>query len=146
VEGVNYCFLSQEKFEQMVGDGKFLEYAHVHLNYYGTPLESVEKIRNRGEDCMLVIDVQGGVAARAKVPDAVMIFLAPPSMEELERRLRGRGTESDAAMEKRLANAQKEIDCIPNYDYLVVNDNIDEAVRRIEGIILAERARIKRYE
>lgn len=146
VEGVDYCFLTAEQFRQMVEAGRFLEYAHVHLNYYGTPLASVEKIVNRGEGCILEIDVQGGIEAKKRAPDAVMIFLAPPSMEELERRLRGRGTESASAVAKRLANAQKELDCIPGYDYLVVNDNIDEAAHKIECIILAERARIKRYE
>lgn len=146
IPGQDYNFIGVDEFKKMIDDGDFLEYAHVHLDYYGSPLSSVTPIRERGRDAVLKIDVQGGLAVKAKAPEAIMIFIAPPSLEELERRLRSRYTDTEAAITKRLQNAHNEIAQIPKYDYLVVNDNIDEAVDRLRCIIVAERSRIHGWE
>lgn len=142
VAGVDYNFARIREFHQMIEEGEFLEYAQVHLDLYGTPLASVKELRGKGLDVVLKIDVQGALTVKEKVPDALMIFVAPPSMEELEHRLRARYTDSEAAIRKRLSDAQEEIDRIPNYDYLVVNDEIDAAVDRLRCIIMAEHLRI----
>jgi guanylate kinase len=144
VDGVDYHFVSVAQFEGMIAQDGFLEYAKVHLDFYGTPASSAMRIRNHGKDAILKIDVQGGLAVKKKSPETVMIFIAPPSLDELERRLRSRYTDSEAAITKRLANAQLEIDCIPQYDYLVVNDDIDSTARKVCAIIQAEHARIIR--
>ena len=144
VPGVDYNFVSVEEFKRMIEAGEFLEYAQVHLDLYGSPLSSVAEIREDGNDAILKIDVQGGLTVKQKVPDAIMIFVAPPSMQELERRLRERYTDSEEAMVKRLQDARKEIEQIPMYDYLVVNDDIDSAVDKLRCIVMAERARTNR--
>ncbi len=146
IEGVDYYFIKPEQFREMIEKGEFLEYAQVHLNLYGTPVFSVSRTREKGIDVLLEIDYQGARAVKEKMPDTVMIFIAPPSMDELEQRLRGRGTESEEAVAKRLHNAQTEIDHIPMYDYLVVNDDIDTAAGELCSIITAERARVQTYE
>ncbi|MHB1001293.1 MAG: guanylate kinase [Armatimonadota bacterium] len=143
VHGIDYFFVSTEEFKRMIDAGEFLEYAQVHLNLYGTPQTSTNHIRSQGIDTILEIDVQGGITVKRKVPDTVMIFVAPPSMAELEDRLRGRGTEADEVVAKRLDNARGEMDCIPLYDYLVVNDDIDTAVDALRSIIIAERSKIR---
>lgn len=142
VPGVDYKFICEDEFRRMIEAGEFLEHAQVHLDLYGTPLEGCDAVRERGMDAVLKIDVQGGLQVRSKAPDALMIFVAPPSYEELERRLRARYTDSEEAIRKRLENARKEIEQIPHYDYLVVNDEIESAVDRLRCIILAERAKI----
>ena len=141
--GVDYNFVSAGEFRRMVEEGKFLEYAQVHLDLYGSPLEPVIRARESGIEAILKIDVQGGLAVKQKVPDAIMIFVAPPSMEELERRLRARYSDSEAAVTKRLQDARREIEHIPMYDYLVVNDDLEAAVDRLRCVIMAERARIR---
>ena len=143
VPGVDYNFVSIEEFKRMIEEGEFLEYAQVHLDLYGSPLSPVIAIRQKGSDALLKIDVQGGLTVKQKVPDAIMIFVAPPSMEELERRLRARYTDSEASVTKRLADARMEIEQIPMYDYLVVNDEIESAVEELRSIITAERLRIR---
>ncbi len=143
VPGVDYNFVSADEFQKMIEAGEFIEYAQVHLDLYGSPLSSVVQIREQGLDAVLKIDVQGGFAVKQKVPDAIMIFVAPPSMEELERRLKARYTDSENAVARRLQDARREIEHIPMYDYLVVNDDIEEAVDRLRCIITAERARIR---
>ena len=141
--GVDYFFVSEKKFHEMIGDGEFLEYAKVHLDYYGTPMSCVPQTLKEGADIVLKIDIQGGLIVKNKIRDAVMIFVVPPSMDELERRLRSRYTDSEEAIQKRLENARSEIACVPQYDYLVVNDDIDSAVDKLRCIITAERARIR---
>ena len=144
VPGVDYNFISAEAFRRMIEEGKFLEHAQVHLDLYGSPLSSVAEIREDGKDAILKIDVQGGLTVKQKVPDAIMIFVAPPSMEELEHRLRERYTDSEASVIKRLEDARKELEQIPMYDYVVVNDDIESAVDKLRCIVMAERARTNR--
>jgi guanylate kinase len=143
VAGIDYNFVCVQDFRKMIEEGEFLEYAQVHLDLYGTPLAPVVEARKQGLDVILKIDVQGGITVKQKVPDALMIFVAPPSMEELERRLRARYTDSEESIEKRLQNARAEIESIPMYDYLVLNDEVGAAVDRLRCIITAERARIR---
>lgn len=143
VPGVDYNFVTVEQFHRMIETNEFLEYAQVHLDFYGSPLREVVQLRKEGMDVVLKIDVQGGLMVKQKFPDAVMVFVAPPSMDELERRLRSRYTESEAAIAKRLEDAKREIECIPMYDYLVVNDEIDTAADELRCIIIAERLRIR---
>lgn len=143
VPGVDYNFVSADEFQKMIEAGEFLEYAQVHLDLYGSPLSPASRIREHGLDAVLKIDVQGGLTVKQKVPDAIMIFVAPPSMEELERRLRARYTDSETAVTRRLQDARREIEHIPMYDYLVVNDEIELAVARLRCIIMAERTRIR---
>lgn len=143
VPGSDYHFVSTEEFRRMIDEGEFLEYAQVHLDLYGSPLSPVIQAREQGLDVILKIDVQGGLTVKRKVPDAVMIFIAPPSMEELERRLRSRYTDSETAIAKRLDDARREMECIPMYDYLVVNDDVEIAVDRLRCIIVAERSKVR---
>lgn len=143
VPGVDYNFVTEEEFRRMIEADEFLEYAQVHLDFYGSPLREVVRTRQEGKDVVLKIDVQGGLVVKQKSPDAIMIFVAPPSIEELERRLRSRYTESETAIAKRLEDAKREIECIPMYDYLVINDELDLAVDKLRCIIIAERLRIK---
>lgn len=143
VPGSDYHFVSTEEFRRMIDEGEFLEYAQVHLDLYGSPLSPVIQAREQGLDVILKIDVQGGLTVKRKVPDAVMIFIAPPSMEELERRLRSRYTDSETAIAKRLDDARREMECISMYDYLVVNDDVEIAVDRLRCIIVAERSKVR---
>lgn len=145
-QGVDYNFVSRDQFLAMIEHGEFLEYAQVHLDLYGSPLAEVTEARERRLDAVLKIDVQGGLTVKQKVPDAIMIFVAPPSMRELEKRLRARYTDSEAAITKRLLDARKELRQIPMYAYLVVNDEIEAAVDRLRCIIMAERARVRTPE
>ncbi|MBR3623494.1 MAG: guanylate kinase [Selenomonadaceae bacterium] len=139
VDGVNYYFLSKEKFEEMIEAGEFLEWAKVYDNYYGTPLKKVKERLKNGEDVLLEIDVQGALNVMKLMPDGVFIFLLPPSMEELERRIKGRGTETEESLKKRLGAAKAEIALGEKYTYIVVNDTVDKAVSDIRAILAAER-------
>lgn len=142
-EGNPYFFVPLADFRTMVEMGAFLEHAKVNGNYYGTPRRWVEEQREMGNDVLLKIDVQGGLAVRTKVRDAVLVFLMPPSFEELERRLRARSTETEDQINTRLIDARSELLQMPNYDYVVVNDEITRAADLIHSIILAERCRIR---
>ncbi|MDO8588831.1 MAG: guanylate kinase [Armatimonadota bacterium] len=142
--GRDYHFLDLDEFRRMVEAGELLEYAKVHNNYYGTPRKWVEDTLATGTDVILKIDVQGGLAVKKLMPRAIAIFLAPPSVEELERRLRSRLTDSERDIEKRLSDAKGELERIPDYDYLVENDSLQDAVDRLRCIILAERSKIER--
>ena len=146
VPGVDYNFVSTEQFERMIEEGEVLEYAKVHLDLYGTPLSSVMEIREQGKDAILKIDVQGGLTVKQKATDAIMIFVAPPSMEELEHRLRARYTDAEDAIMKRLQDACTELEQIPMYDYLVINDDIESAVDKLRCIVTAERSRVSNPE
>ena len=143
-DGVDYNFVSPARFNEMVACDEFLEYAEVHEGYYGTPRAWVEARRREGVDVILKIDVQGGVAVKSHSPDAVLIFLQPPSLEELERRLRRRQTDSDDAIAVRLINARSELAQRKYYDYAVTNDAVDDAVRTINAILISEHCRISR--
>jgi guanylate kinase len=142
--GVDYSFVTLEEFRRMVEAGEFLEYAKVHDNMYGTPRKWVEEALAEGTDVILKIDVQGGLAVKRAMPEAVMIFLSPPTVEELERRLRNRLTDSDAEITKRLLDARSELERIPDYDYIIENDSLADAVDRLRCIVLAERSKIER--
>ena len=144
VDGKEYYFLSRDEFTAWIADGKFLEYANVYGNFYGTPLNKIEERINRGEDILLEIDVQGALNVKRKCPDGIYIFLLPPSLAELKRRIEGRGTESPESLERRLANAVAEIKIGLEYTYAVVNDTVDNAAAQIKAIIAAERCRVER--
>jgi guanylate kinase len=142
VPGKDYHFLSVQEFRSMVDNRQFLEFAEVHGNLYGTPRAWVMEQTAAGRDVILKIDVQGGVSVKKQIPEAVMVFLVPPSIEELERRLRSRGTESEAEATKRLVDAQSELQHLPCYQYMVTNDVVERAAEELRAIIVAERGRI----
>lgn len=142
VPGRDYLFVSVTEFRDMVEEDAFLEYANVHENLYGTPRAWVEARRDEGRDVLLKIDVQGGLTVRAAVRDAVLVFLKPPSVPELERRLRARLTETEDEIMKRLLDARAELQQMPHYDYVVINDEVDRAADLLRSIIQAERCRI----
>ncbi|MBR0289107.1 MAG: guanylate kinase [Selenomonadaceae bacterium] len=144
VDGKEYYFLDVDEFKSWIADGKFLEYAEVYGNFYGTPLNKIEERLNRGEDILLEIDVQGALNVKKKCPEGIYIFLLPPSLEELKRRIEGRGTETPESLSRRLKNAVAEIKIGTEYDYVVVNDTIDNAVAQIKSIIAAERCKVAR--
>jgi len=144
VDGKEYYFLSVEEFKAWIAEEKFLEYAEVYGNFYGTPLNKIEERLNRGEDILLEIDVQGALEVKRKCPDGVYIFLLPPSLEELKSRIEGRGTETADSLARRLKNAVAEIKIGLEYDYAVVNDTIDNAVEQIKAILTAERLKVAR--
>lgn len=137
--GIHYYFLSREEFERTAAEGGMLEYASYNGNYYGTPKAPVEQQRNQGNDVVLEIEVQGALQVKKSCPDALLIFVAPPSFEELKNRLTGRQTEDAKTVEKRLNIARQELMCAGEYDYIIVNDTVEQAVRRLEQIISANR-------
>ncbi len=144
VDGREYYFLSRDEFTAWIDGGKFLEFAEVYGNFYGTPLNKIEERLNRGEDILLEIDVQGALNVKRKCPDGVYIFLLPPSLHELKRRIEGRGTETPESLRRRLANAVAEIEIGREYTYVVVNDSVERAAAQIEAIIAAEKCRVER--
>lgn len=143
-EGVDYHFVSRAEFETAVAAGEFLEHEEYGGELYGTPLHAVSARRERGEDVLLKIEVKGAAVVRALVPDAVLIFVAPPSFEELERRLRSRGTDSAQHARDRLETARAEIDRVSMYDYCVVNDDLCTAADAVRCVVIAERCRVTR--
>lgn len=144
-DGIDYHFVSRELFEKMIEDGLFIEYAEVHDNLYGTSSEAVIDQLNQGYDVILDIDVQGAAIIRESVQlPATYVFVSPPTLEELERRLRGRGTENEERVAVRLKNARIEVGSAANYDYLIINDELDDAVDVFCGIVMAERAKARR--
>ncbi len=142
-DGVDYNFISRERFEAMAADGEFLEWADVFGNYYGTCRADTERCLANGQDIVLVIDVQGARQVRSGGMESIAIFVLPPSAEILEQRLRGRSKDSEAAIQKRLTVACREVGEFASYEYVVVNDELDAAVERLRAIVLAERARLK---
>lgn len=144
VDGREYYFISRDEFKAWIADGKFLEYAEVYGNFYGTPLNKIRERLNRGEDILLEIDVQGALNVKRKMPEGVYIFLLPPSLDELKRRIEGRGTETPESLNRRLTNAVAEIKIGLEYDYVVVNDSVDAAAAQIKTILAAERCKVAR--
>ena len=142
VDGVDYHFLTREKFVADVAENRFFEYAEYNRNYYGTPIEPVERQLALGFDVVLEIEVQGAQIVRTLTPSVTLIFVQPPSLEALEARLRKRGTDTDARIIERLRIAESEMSCLPLYDYAVVNDDFDTALDQLRAIVLAERCRI----
>lgn len=146
VDEVDYFFKTRSEFETLIEQDQLLEYAEFVGNYYGTPLEYVNKMRDAGRDVFLEIEVQGAAQVRSKVPDGLFIFLAPPSLSELEERLVGRGTESDDVIASRLRAARQELEMMNLYDYVVENDEVENACDRINAIIIAEHCKRERVE
>lgn len=138
VDGVNYHFLTKEKFEELIANDGMLEYASYCDNYYGTPCKPVEDMLNEGKHVILEIEVQGAVNVMKKRPDAVSVFILPPSMKELRRRLNKRGTETEDVIEKRLSQAEREIKMAAQYDYVMINGELELAVNDLLSIIRAQ--------
>ena len=135
VDGVDYIFTSREHFEEAIRRGELLEWAEFVGNYYGTPLAQVEELRNEGKNVLLEIEVQGADQVRQKCPDALSIFIIPPSMEELEKRIRGRRSEPEEIVQQRLAKAENEMKLVSNYKYIVCNEDPQLAAELISSII-----------
>ncbi|GAB6035127.1 guanylate kinase [Galenea microaerophila] len=146
VEGVNYHFVSRETFEQLVAEGAFLEFAKVFDNYYGTSQKTVEAQLASGKDVILEIDWQGAQQVKAKMPHATTIFILPPSLEELERRLTGRGTDAKEVIEKRMQQAVSEMSHYPEFEYLVINDDFEFALEQLHAIFIANRLKTHRQQ
>ncbi|WP_100399394.1 guanylate kinase [Bacillus sp. FJAT-44742] len=144
VDGVNYFFKKKEEFEEMIEKDEFLEWAKYVDNYYGTPLENVKKTLNEGQDIILEIEVQGARKVKERYPEGVFIFLMPPSLAELRKRIEGRGTENAELINKRMTVAREELDMMKNYDYVVENDEVEKAVERIQAIVTAEHCKQER--
>ena len=143
-DGVEYHFVSHEQFGEMVQAGEFAEWAEVHGNRYGTAKATLQQAREAGDDLLLDIDVQGAAQLRASGVDGVTIFVLPPGMAELRRRLAGRNTDSPEVIEQRMANAADEIREAERFDYIVVNDDLSQAVATVQAILLAEKVRRNR--
>lgn len=137
-EGVHYYFKTQEEFDKMIENDELLEYARYVDKSYGTPKAPCMEHIERGENVILEIEVQGGMKVKEKEPDTIMIFVVPPSIEELEQRLRGRGTESEEVIVQRLGRAKVELLLMKDYDYIVVNNSVEEAAEQIRSIIISE--------
>ena len=137
VDGQHYYFMTRSDFDQLVDEGGFLEHAQFAGNCYGTPRGPVDKNLEQGIDVVLEIEVQGALQVKEKCPDAILIFVMPPSYAELRRRLIGRGTEDMATVERRLSNAAREMGIAKEYDYIVINDSVEDAALQLENIICA---------
>ncbi len=143
IDGVDYNFMTREGFLAMAGRGEFLEHADVFGNLYGTRAEDTERLLASGRDVVLVIDVQGAQIVRARGIENVAVFVLPPSFEVLERRLRGRSQDPEAAVRRRLQTAREEVAVYGEYDYVIVNDELDRCVDRLRAVVVAERARLR---
>jgi guanylate kinase len=146
LDGVDYNFISRERFESMIAGGEFLEYADVFGNLYGTSAATTEQALAHGQDLVLVIDVQGAQQVRSQTDGSVGIFVLPPSFPVLEERLRGRSKDTEAQIQRRLAVARSEVSAVNDYDYAIVNDDVESAVGRLRSIVEAERARLRRMK
>ena len=144
VDGEDYFFVTHEEFAKRIEEGKFLEYAEFVGNFYGTPLDYVQERLNAGKDVMLEIEVEGALQVKKVMPDACFIFVAPPSMEELHHRIVNRGTEDPARVAGRMKKAEVEIGLAHEYDYIVINDTVDNAKNRIMAIIDAQHSKSAR--
>jgi len=140
----HYYFVSREKFRSMIENNELLEFAEYAGNFYGTPAAAVDRMLDDGKDVILEIDIQGGHQIRKTRDDVVLVFLAPPTIAELENRLRRRGTESEEAIRKRLAIAANEYRNIRDYDYVIINDTVENAVAKLQAVLTAERCSTKR--
>lgn len=137
-DGVHYFFVTKERFEEMAAAGEMLEWANVHGNFYGTPRSYVEKMLAEGHDVLLEIDVQGSLQVLKNMPETIGIFILPPTRTELVRRLSGRGTENRQQLETRIRNAEAEVHEAEKFPYIVVNANLNEAVKQVRSVIEAE--------
>lgn len=144
VDGVDYFFRTKEQFEEYIKEGKLLEYANYVGNYYGTPIDYVRQTMNEGRDVFLEIEVQGALKVKKRMPEGIFIFLSPPNLEELEWRIENRGTDAPAVIEQRMEKAREELKLIKYYDYVVENDSVDAAARKIRSIIESEHLKVER--
>lgn len=144
VDGKDYYFVSREEFEQLIETDALLEYAEYVGNFYGTPIQKIEENLVAGNDVFLEIEVQGALKVRERMPEGVFIFLAPPNLKELESRITGRGTDDAAVIYERMQMAREEIELMQHYDYVVVNDEVDRAVNKINAIIQSEHLKVDR--
>lgn len=145
-DGINYFFTDREKFQEMINNNEFLEYACVYDNYYGTPRYYVEDMVEEGKDVILEIDIQGALKVKEVYEEGVFIFIVPPSMEELQNRIKKRGSETEESLIKRFKSAYKELNYVSKYNYVVINDTVENAVQKLQSIILAEKCRVDRYK
>ncbi len=146
IDGREYYFLSKDEFEQDIKNGRFLEYAEYADNYYGTPRDVIQKKLDQGIDVILEIEIQGALKIKELLEDTIFIFILPPSMKELKKRLEGRNTETKDKITKRFLTAYKEINEVTKYNYVVVNDDIELAVKKVNSILLSEKCRVDRIE
>jgi len=144
VDGKDYYFVSREEFETMIQNEDLLEYAEYVGNYYGTPIQKIEENLAAGHDVFLEIEVQGAMKVKERMPEGIFIFLAPPNLEELESRITGRGTDAAHVIQERMATAKEEIELMQHYDYVVVNDQVQHAVDKINAIIQSEHLKVER--
>lgn len=142
IEGVSYYFTTKENFQKEIKEGGFLEHAEVYGNYYGTPKKKVIEKLSQGIDVVLEIDIQGALKVKEAYPNGIFIFILPPSMAELRKRITGRGSETEEAINMRLGETLKEVSYIDKYDYCVVNGELMEAVNRVKAILIAEHSRV----
>lgn len=143
VENVSYFYITRQEFEELINQDKLLEYAVYSDNYYGTPAEYVYEKRNAGYDVILEIETQGALKVKEKCPESILIFMMPPSIEELRKRLTDRGTETEEEINKRLQQAKRETKVMDQYDYLIINDNVDDCVELLHNIIVSEHKRVE---
>jgi guanylate kinase len=145
-EGTNYYFMTKDAFLKKIDEGDFLEFAEVYGNYYGTPKSKVFNALEKGNDVILEIDIQGALKVKENYPEGIFIFILPPSMEELKNRIINRGSETPETLMTRFKSAYKEINYVSKYNYAVVNDTVEEAVKKIESILTAEKCRVDRIK
>ena len=145
-EGVNYYYKTHEEFKKMIEEGDLFEYAERYGNFYGTPKAAIMENLEKGQDVLLEIEMIGALNVKKMCPDSVLIFVLPPSLEELKRRLVGRGTETEEQIEKRFSMAYEEIQTLKEYDYFIINEDVETAAKDIESIIAAEKNKTERYK
>lgn len=146
INGESYTFVSEDQFQEWIKEDRFYEWARVHNHLYGTRKDIIREKLNRGKDVIMDLDFQGGLNVKRQSPDAVLIFLLPPSMEVLEERLRLRNTDQEQEIQVRLKNAGEEIEYATRYDYVLINENLDKTIQEVRGIIKSERSRAGRLE
>ena len=146
VEGVNYFFVTKEKFKGMIDNGELLEHAQIYDNFYGTPKAAILENLEQGYDVLLEIEMQGAKQIKEVYPEGVFIFILPPSLDELKSRIVGRGTETEEQINKRFGSAFEEICQIENYDYFIVNKDIDQSAKELSDMISAEKKKVHRYK
>ena len=145
-EGVNYYYKTHEEFKKMIEEGDLFEYAERYGNFYGTPKAAIMENLEKGQDVLLEIEMIGALNVKKMCPDSVLIFVLPPSLEELKKRLVGRGTETEEQIEKRFSMAYEEIQTLKEYDYFIINEDVETAAKDIESIIAAEKNKTERYK
>lgn len=146
VHGVNYFFIEKEEFKTMIEQGEFLEYAQIYDNFYGTPKAAIMETLEKGQDVILEIEMQGARQVKEVYPEGIFVFVLPPSLKELKNRIVGRGTETAEEIEKRFSCAFEEIKQIDDYDYFIVNQDVEKSVKELESIISSEKNKVTRYK